>query len=186
MGRRPAFDAAPVVTAARDMFWQRGFDETSLPDLEQATGLSRSSIYHAFGSKRGLFDAAVADYLACVVAPRLTLLSGPDGVDAYFASLARDIASSGTQRRGCLLITTAATSAAHDETLAVVVNAYREALTEAIGGALTARGDADVETRSRVLVTMSVGALLQARVDRTEALAVIDAARTLARGWESP
>ena len=188
MGRRPTFDAAQVITAARDVFWHSGFDGASLPEIEAATGLSRSSIYHAFTSKRGLFDAAVQDYLDTVVAPRLALLRTDDGLDAYFASMRSelDALDVDSPRRGCLLVTTAATSAAHDETLAVVVNAYRTALTEAFRGALTARGDSDVETRSRILVTMSVGALLQARVDRAEALAVIDAARALARGWESP
>ncbi|MDD0859753.1 TetR/AcrR family transcriptional regulator [Arthrobacter alpinus] len=48
-----------------------------LPDLERATGLSRSSIYHAFGSKRGLFDAAVASYLSEIIRPRLQPLDSP-------------------------------------------------------------------------------------------------------------
>ncbi|WP_448631397.1 TetR/AcrR family transcriptional regulator [Cellulomonas soli] len=69
MGRHQGFDTAEVVQLARDAFWDRGLDGTSLPDLERATGLSRSSIYHAFGSKRGLFDAAVQDYLQTVVRP---------------------------------------------------------------------------------------------------------------------
>ena len=59
MGRPQTFETDEVVRAARGVFWRDGYESASLPDLEQATGLSRSSIYHAFGSKRGLFDAAV-------------------------------------------------------------------------------------------------------------------------------
>ncbi|WP_027507310.1 TetR/AcrR family transcriptional regulator [Rhodococcus sp. UNC23MFCrub1.1] len=187
MGRRATFDAAQVVTAARDVFWHRGFDGASLPELEVATGLSRSSIYHAFTSKRGLFDAAVQDYLDTVVAPRLALLRTDDGLDAYFASMDVELENLDAEapRRGCLLVNTAAGSAAHDDTLAAVVDAHRRRLTDAVTDALVNRGDDDPENRARILVTMSSGALLQARVDRDEARAIIASARKLARSWES-
>ena len=59
MGRHKQFDDTVVVRAARDVFWQRGYASTSLADLEAATGLSRSSMYQTYGSKRGLFDRAL-------------------------------------------------------------------------------------------------------------------------------
>ncbi|GAB3998060.1 hypothetical protein GCM10029992_22820 [Glycomyces albus] len=52
MGRVQTFDTAEVVRAARTVFWQHGYEDASIPALEAATGLRRSSIYHAFGSKR--------------------------------------------------------------------------------------------------------------------------------------
>jgi len=63
MGRTRTFDEDAVVRAARDVFWQHGYAEASVPDLEAATGLGRSSLYHSFGSKRELFDAAIESYL---------------------------------------------------------------------------------------------------------------------------
>ena len=54
MARTQGFERDAVVRAARTVFWRRGFEDTAVPDLEEATGLSRSSIYNAFGSKRGL------------------------------------------------------------------------------------------------------------------------------------
>ena len=71
MARPRSFDTATAVRAARQVFWTRVSEATSLPDLEAATGLRRSSLYQAFGSKRGLFDAAVASYLDEVVRPLL-------------------------------------------------------------------------------------------------------------------
>ncbi|TFB49002.1 TetR/AcrR family transcriptional regulator [Cryobacterium tagatosivorans] len=88
MGRIQAFDTVAVVQAARDLFWDKGYEATSLADLEAATGLARSSLYHAFGSKRGLFDAAVADYLDTVIRPRLqVLLTGATDASALLAYL---------------------------------------------------------------------------------------------------
>ena len=48
MGRTATFDRADAVRAARGVFWNQGYEATSIPDLEQATGLKRSSLYHAF------------------------------------------------------------------------------------------------------------------------------------------
>ena len=52
MGRHPGYDAANVISRARNLFWRNGFDKVSVTDVERATGLSRSSVYHAFGSMR--------------------------------------------------------------------------------------------------------------------------------------
>lgn len=45
------------------LFWERGFEGTSMADLTQAMGLNPSSIYAAFGDKHALFQLAVKRYL---------------------------------------------------------------------------------------------------------------------------
>jgi len=45
------------------LFWERGFEGTSMADLTQAMGLNPSSIYAAFGDKHALFSHAVRRYL---------------------------------------------------------------------------------------------------------------------------
>ena len=74
MGRTRTFDETDAARSALEAFWDHGLEGTAIPDLEKATGLSRSSIYHSFGSKRGLFDAAVDTYLDQIVRPRLAPL----------------------------------------------------------------------------------------------------------------
>lgn len=68
MARPRGYDRETVLAAARDLFWERGYDATSITDLEQCTGLNRSSLYQEFGSKDGLFEAALACYADQVVA----------------------------------------------------------------------------------------------------------------------
>lgn len=46
------------------LFWERGFEGTSMADLTQAMGLNPSSIYAAFGDKHALFSLAVRRYLS--------------------------------------------------------------------------------------------------------------------------
>ncbi|MBL6751938.1 MAG: TetR/AcrR family transcriptional regulator [Nevskia sp.] len=62
MARCREFDEQEALRRARDLFWARGYAETSLDDLMQATGVCRQSLYNTFGSKAGLFAAAIDDY----------------------------------------------------------------------------------------------------------------------------
>jgi len=59
VARPRSFDEAVVVDAAARCFTELGYAATSVDDLVSATGLHRGSLYGAFGSKRGLFLAAL-------------------------------------------------------------------------------------------------------------------------------
>ena len=59
MGRNRTFEEPAVVALAARQFLATGYEATSLDDLVLATGLHRGSLYQAFGSKRGLFLAAL-------------------------------------------------------------------------------------------------------------------------------
>jgi AcrR family transcriptional regulator len=191
MGRSQAFDTTTVVQAARDLFWDKGYDGVSLSDLERATGLNRSSMYNAFDSKRGLFDAAVQDYLDTVIHPRLQVLDAePDGriaLVAYFGGLGAAVAtfsdstaSDSSAQRGCLLVNSAAGLAGHDDALREIVESYRLELSAALARALDrlplALEPRAVGIHARLLTSLSISALLLARVNPTEAVAIIDSA----------
>lgn len=62
MARPREFDQQQALLQAMHAFWSKGYEATSLTDLLQATGLSKSSLYDTFGSKRGLFLAAFERY----------------------------------------------------------------------------------------------------------------------------
>lgn len=62
MARPRAFDEQQVVQQAMQLFWQKGYRQTSPRDLLEATGLSKSSLYATFGSKRELFLRVLAIY----------------------------------------------------------------------------------------------------------------------------
>lgn len=62
-GRPISFSKDAALEAAMLLFWERGFEGTSMADLTQAMGLSPSSIYAAFGDKHALFSRAVKRYM---------------------------------------------------------------------------------------------------------------------------
>ena len=66
MGRPRTFDRDHAVEQAMHLFWQHGYDATSLAQLKAGlgSGISAPSFYAAFGSKEALFDECVQRYLA--------------------------------------------------------------------------------------------------------------------------
>ena len=63
--------------AAMHAFRREGYAHISVAELESATGLRTSSLYHAFGDKAGLFRRALDHYVSTLVEPRLILYAGP-------------------------------------------------------------------------------------------------------------
>jgi AcrR family transcriptional regulator len=64
MGRPRKFSREGVLQKALPVFWKFGFARTTLPDLEQATGVNKSGLYAEFESKEALFVACLRHYLA--------------------------------------------------------------------------------------------------------------------------
>lgn len=63
-GRPFSFDRGVALGQAMMLFWEHGYEATSLKDLTSALGVPPSSIYSAFGDKKGLFLEAVDHYLS--------------------------------------------------------------------------------------------------------------------------
>ncbi|MBE2180964.1 MAG: TetR/AcrR family transcriptional regulator [Chthoniobacterales bacterium] len=61
-GRPRAFDAAAALERAMEVFWRKGYEGTSLTDLTRAMGISRPSLYAAYGNKETLFRKVMDRY----------------------------------------------------------------------------------------------------------------------------
>lgn len=186
MGRTRSFVELDAARAARGVFWSHGYEDTSLPDLEAATGLNRSSIYHSFASKRGLFDAAVESYLDDVIRPRLAPLGAsdvePDALETYLRGLRGAMVDEKTAlaKNGCLLLNATGSSLGHEAGLKAVVTRYCDDLRSAIASGVAARRP-ELSPAARDLLTTTITGLVFAsmaivRVDRAAAASMLDAA----------
>src|SRR5690349_10149725 len=61
-GRPRAFDIDDALERAMEVFWRKGYEGASLPDLTKAMGINRPSMYAAFGNKEALFRLALDRY----------------------------------------------------------------------------------------------------------------------------
>ena len=105
MARPREFDPDEVLERATRVFWAKGFENASLADLCEATGLNRSSLYSAFGDKRKLYLSALARYEEGSAARIAAALEGRplrDGLKAFLDSLIDSIVA-GPGRRGCFI-----------------------------------------------------------------------------------
>ena len=64
MGRPRNFDRDTALDKAMLLFWEHGYEQTSIADLTRELGISAPSLYAAFGDKQTLFEEAVARYEA--------------------------------------------------------------------------------------------------------------------------
>ncbi|MEZ4224805.1 MAG: TetR/AcrR family transcriptional regulator [Polyangiaceae bacterium] len=110
MARSREFDEAKALQAGMLVFWQQGYDATSLPDLLAAMGLSKSSFYQAFTSKEMLFERCLTHYADTMVGGmRRSLDEAATGLDFIRNTLlgVAEEAKSKSSRRGCLIMNTA-------------------------------------------------------------------------------
>jgi TetR/AcrR family transcriptional regulator, transcriptional repressor for nem operon len=78
MARPRSFDPDEVLDRAMRRFWERGYRETSVDDLVEATGVKPGSLYNAFhGRKRELFLGSLERYSKLVVPEKLGALERP-------------------------------------------------------------------------------------------------------------
>jgi TetR/AcrR family transcriptional regulator, transcriptional repressor for nem operon len=138
MGRAKGFDETEVLERAMQLFWSQGYEETPLPELLTAMGISRQSLYDTFGNKRALFLRTIEHYRATQLSHALELL-GRDGsprenieaVLGFFADLAAD-----ARGRGCLVANALVEVAHRDPELASLLEGTLDLLRDGLRAAL--------------------------------------------------
>jgi TetR/AcrR family transcriptional repressor of nem operon len=133
------YDRTELLDLAMDLFHRQGFHGTSTAQLVAELGVNRKSMYAEFGSKQGLFDAALDHYdatsLTAVLAATEASGAGVDAIRSTFAGFAA-ASEDWAQGRGCLLCNTAVERAVLDSASGERVDAYFERLTTAFRSAL--------------------------------------------------
>ena len=116
-GRPRTFDPDTALHQAMTLFWERGYEGTSLNDLAQAMGIASASIYACFGSKEELFRKVMALYGSTAGGPpRRALREEPTARAAIHAMLraTADQITGPTTPHYCMLTLAAPTGAAEN------------------------------------------------------------------------
>jgi AcrR family transcriptional regulator len=105
-GRPREFDADRAVERAMQVFWQKGYDHTSLTDLTEAMGINPPSLYAAFGDKASLFRAALDRYQQLEATTYVNDALAQPTARAFVERLLRGTADNQTNVRhpGCLMV----------------------------------------------------------------------------------
>jgi len=105
-GRPREFCTEQALDRALEVFWRKGYEGASLPDLTDAMGISRPSLYAAYGSKLELFRRAINRYLDGPAAHVRGALDEPTAKKVAERMLAGGIALATDKRNppGCFLV----------------------------------------------------------------------------------
>lgn len=168
-------------------FFRKGFEATTLADLEAATGVDRSTLYNSFGGKSGLYRSATNTYLSLAEAGLFEpLLVGTE--DGYadildFLANLRTGLTSPDAIPGCLIVNDMAAGADPE-----AAARYRSMLEQGARAALSRTSGTDEDLRSQraaLLATSVIGVNLVAKTsgDPDEIGRLIDALVSLVNGW---
>lgn len=173
MARNREFDPKEALEKAMMVFWKKGYVDTSIDDLVEATGVSRYGLYGEFGSKHGLFLASLDHYQDTAVNAYFGIVerSGAAMADIrlYFDTLLNWY-SQPAGKLGCLMCNSATEVAPHDKSVQKKVRGALDRMTSGFAAALKnaknngeVSADLDVTQGADFLTGILLGASVMVR-----------------------
>src|SRR2546428_9978457 len=133
-GRTRQFDADEALDRALEVFWARGYEGATLPELTRAMGINRPSLYAAFGNKEQLFRKALDRYQTGPMSFLTEALRKPNAravVVAVFSGFVR-MQRDRDKARGCLVVSGALACGEEAETVRRELAQLRQAIVTAL------------------------------------------------------
>ena len=179
MARTRQFDERQALQAAMLVFWEKGYDGTSINHLEQAMGLNRTSIYNAFGNKGALFERVMTCYKESVMADLFARLDSAPNIREGIKRMlngALDIHFDEDNPGGCLVVLSVMESGQHDaqsiagmqQTMQELKSALQSRINKAKkSGELS--GDLDAAATATTIATTMAGMMVMGKANMSKA-----------------
>jgi TetR/AcrR family transcriptional repressor of nem operon len=124
-GRPREFDEQAALDALTGLFWQKGYEATSIADIVRVSGVNKSSLYNAYGSKQDLFRFVLSRYVERRMAALADLADNSTGAaTAPLHSFLDAIREFG--RAGCLAVNTSTELGTSDPAVVTLAQDYRD------------------------------------------------------------
>lgn len=120
-----SFDEEDAIGKAMKVFWEKGFEPASIADLIESTGITRGSLYNAFGGKEQLFVKALLKYDSENRRAMLAEMEAMDDPRRAITMLLEGIVAetlADTEKKGCFIVNTASELATHGEEVSQIVH----------------------------------------------------------------
>ncbi|MFJ3404471.1 TetR/AcrR family transcriptional regulator [Promicromonospora sp. NPDC090134] len=175
-GRPREFDLDQALDAAINVFWSQGYEGTTLDDLTKAMGISRPSLYAAFGDKEATFKRAVERYSQVDQSYVETALAQSTALAVAAEYLRGHLRASTNPNRppGCLTVQGGVSGSQADQRVVKFLDAHRAAVEERLAARFKqaiADGDLppdeDPVDLARYLLTVTGGQAIQAGAGAT-------------------
>ena len=158
-GRPRAYDPDCVLAALTRVFREQGYEATSVEDLISAAGISRSSFYNAYGSKRGAMLAVLQRYCDGHRAALRGLARAEDPAQAQARAVIDGHFDAEVAATGCFIGDAAAELGARDADVQNIVSRFRDRLVEDFAAlAVPLVGEDAAPERARAAYALALGA----------------------------
>ncbi|MDB5134354.1 MAG: comR 2 [Mucilaginibacter sp.] len=151
MARTKDFDESEVLTKAMHLFWHKGYNGTSMQDLVDGLGISRSSLYDTYGDKHTLFIKSLESYKESASNKMCTIVSGPasakDAIKQLLQLTTIELIDD-NQHKGCFMTNAAIEVAPHDTEVSNMICQNDQQIENAFYGAIK-KGQASGEITSK-------------------------------------
>jgi AcrR family transcriptional regulator len=177
-GRPRCFDLEEALDRSLLLFWEKGFQNTSLDEIAEAVGVKKPSLYAAFGDKEMLFRKVLQRYSSKLSEPIQALERYDNIREAIDAFIELGIAGGCSQGhpRGCLLASAFADSTLLPPNLAKEIKALVGQADQAVAQRLKKAvrdgqlpADFDVKGTAKFLITLMHGVALRVRAGESRA-----------------
>jgi TetR/AcrR family transcriptional repressor of nem operon len=124
MARTKDFDENEVLNKAIAIFWHKGYNGTSMQDLVDGLGISRSSLYDTYGDKHTLFIKALETYKALGSGNLCTIAGAPGPAKETLKRLLEFTVNEllgDEMQKGCFMVNAEVENAPHDAEVARLV-----------------------------------------------------------------
>ncbi len=170
------FDEGEALDKALTLFWQKGYSQTTMQDLAEATGVQRGSLYNAYGDKETLFLRVFGVYRDRYVDHMREAMDKPglrEALESFFGFVIKSMRT-GAPTRGCLSTKTAVGIEELDESIRSEIRDLLDEIEAALHERLSRPGEAEQlalspQDAARLIVMHTRGLVVIERVYRDEA-----------------
>ena len=133
MARTKDFDEQEVLNKAVNIFWLKGYNATSMQDLVDGLGISRSSLYDTYGDKHTLFLKALESY-QCTNSGRLCQITNCEQpakvtIKGLLEFVIDELLNDKSQK-GCFMVNAEVEVALHDKQVSEMIRKNDQQLEE--------------------------------------------------------
>lgn len=170
MARPKEFDVDAALQSALEVFWEKGYEATSMQDLVDAMGIQRASLYATYGDKHALYVAALRRYQRETfdeLVAHFAKATSPVAAIREFVQEVADWASGKHGRRGCLCVNANIELAPHDLLVADTLRDHHQRMETLLAATLqraVAMGELPAKTDCTSLATFLLGSVVAINV----------------------
>lgn len=187
VGRPRKIDPEDALARALDVFWEKGYESTSMSDLVCATGMHKGSLYKAFGDKESLFLLSLESYTRVMELRFRSIAAANAEPLETLKRISREVieiasgGEGGHMKRGCLVLKTLSNISVKSERIQAFLNEsnltyfeFMHTLVAAAGERYELAGGSESVTRLLMATMTGLTFHLQGSVTKEQALVLVD------------